>query len=90
MSVKIVIPPFLRDLSEGLSTVSVNGSTVGECLEVIVDRFPGLKEQLLDKDGELHEYITFFVNGESAYPMDLVKPVADGDEIAILNVIAGG
>ncbi len=90
MSVKITIPPFLRHLTGGLAAANVNGITVGDCLADLISQFPELGEQFLNKDGELHEYIDIYVNGETTFPMGLAKVVADKDEIFILNVIAGG
>jgi len=35
-------------------------------------------------------YVYFFINGKSAYPTDLAKPVRDGDELTIALLLAGG
>lgn len=34
--------------------------------------------------------INIYVNGESAYPEELAKPVKDGDELTIDLIIEGG
>ena len=73
-----------------LSVVEVSGSTVGECLNHLVKQFPGMKKQLFTKTGNLFENIMISVNGESAYPEELAKPVKDGDELNIVFQIAGG
>ena len=49
-----------------------------------------MKKQLFSKNGELFEYIIIPVNGESAYPEQLAKPVKDGDELNIVLIIGGG
>ena len=72
------------------NVVEVNGKTVGECLDHLVEQFPGMKKQLFTKTGNLFENLIISVNGESAYPKELAKPVKDGDEIIVVFMIAGG
>jgi molybdopterin converting factor small subunit len=90
MSVQIEITPFLQHLTDGVTVVSVNGNTIGDCLADLVRQFPRLKAALLDRDGELRKYIEILVNGKNAYPEELAQLVKDRDKIYILNVIAGG
>jgi len=71
-----------------MEVVEVNGSTVGECLKHLVEQFPKLK--LFNKDGKLLPYLGIYVNGESAYPKQLDKPVKDGDELSIILMVGGG
>ena len=90
MSVKINIHPTLYYLTNDQNMVEVNGSTVGECLEHLVAQFPEVKKGLYEKDGRLLNYVDVYVNGESAYPDELSKPVKNGDELHIVVMIAGG
>ena len=90
MSVKIHIHPSLRHITNDLEVVEVDGGNVGECLNNLVAKYPELDEWLFEKKGKLSKYIEIFVNDESAYPEELVKPVKDKDEIYILMQIAGG
>ena len=89
-SVKINIPSYMQSFTNKMEVVEVNGSTVGECLTHLVKQFSGMKEQLFSKHGDLFENIIISVNGESAYPEQLTKPVKDGDELNILLIIGGG
>ncbi len=68
----------------------VKGSTVGECLAELVKQFPDLKKFLFDKHGKLSHVFDVYVNGESAYPQELAKPVKNGDKINIVFIISGG
>lgn len=90
MSVRINIPPFFQHLTGNLKQVDVSGGTVGECLEEMVQRFPELKTRLFTKKGTLLSGLNIFVNGESAYPGELARPVNDGDELHITYVMVGG
>ena len=90
MSIKINIPSYMRSFTNNREVVEVDGSTVGECLNYLVKQFPGMKQQLFSKSGSLFENIIISVNGESAYPEQLAKPVKDGDELNIVFIIGGG
>jgi len=88
--IKINIPSYMQSFTNKMEVVEVNGSTVGECLNHLVKQFPGMKKQLFSKGGNLFENIIISVNGESAYPKQLAKPVKEGDELNILLIIGGG
>ena len=90
MSVKTHIHKTHRQFTNGLEVVEVDGSTVGECLNHLVERFPGMEKELFDKKGGLRNIIEIYINLESAYPDELSKPVKDGDEIHITFMLAGG
>ena len=90
MSVKINIHPFLFQHTDNQDVVEVNGSTVGQCLEQLVIRFPELNQWLFEKNGRLNRLVEIYVNNETSYPEELAKPVKNGDEIYILIIIAGG
>ena len=90
MSVKINIHPFLSQHTNDQDVVEVNGSTVGQCLEQLVARFPELRPWLFEKGGKLNRLVEIYVNMESSYPEELAKPVKDGDELHIIVIISGG
>ena len=90
MSIKISIPSYMKSFTNNTEVVEVNGSTVGECLNRLVKQFPQMKKQLFSKTGNLFENIIISINGESAYPEQLTKPVKDGDELKIMFIIGGG
>jgi len=90
MSVNILIPPFLKHLTDNARAVSVTGNTVSECLNDFVEQYPGIEEHLFDKDGGLRGYIEVFINSNSTYPEELTMQVNSGDELSILFLVAGG
>ena len=44
MSVKVNIHQNFRHLTNDLSTIEVNGKTVGECLNDLINQFPNLRK----------------------------------------------
>jgi molybdopterin synthase sulfur carrier subunit len=90
MSVTINIDSRLSHLTDGQTAFKVEGNTVGQCLDGLVKRFPGIKPRLFDKKGKLNKHIDIYVNKESSYPEELVKAVRDGDELHIMFLVTGG
>lgn len=90
MSIEIKITPAFLRFTNNQRSAEVTGSTVGECLDHLVKQFPDLKQALFDRKGKLQRYLDIYVNGASAYPEELTKPVKDGDKLHIVMVIAGG
>ncbi len=91
MGVTINLHRIFRGHTGGLESVEVDGQTVGECLDILVRRFPGMREALFSSRGELHRHVEIYLNAESAYPNELKKPVQPGDEMHItLIAVFGG
>jgi molybdopterin converting factor small subunit len=84
MSVKVNIHSDLQNLTNGQAVFEVSGNNVGECLSGLIKEYPGFKEELMDKRGNLSLNVDVLVNMESAYPEELAKPVQDGDEIIVM------
>ena len=91
MPVAVRLPTVLRPAAGGNSTVSANGSTIGEVLADLVATYPGMAGQVLTDDGALHRFVNVYVNDDDVRYLDqLDTKVADGDEVSILPAVAGG
>ena len=66
------------------------GNTVGDCLNHLVQQFPGMEKALFAKKDKLHNIVEIYVNHATAYPNELMKPVKEGDEIHLVVMLAGG
>jgi molybdopterin converting factor small subunit len=80
----------LQELANGQEIVEVEGGDVGECLWNLDKMFPGMAENIFDRNSKLRKDVEIFVNGKTAFPHELATIVADGDEISILVLLAGG
>lgn len=90
-TIDIRIPTILRPHSGGQSKVQATGATVGEIVNDLAARFPGLSSQLVTADGALHKFVNVYVNDDDVrYIGKLDAPVKDGDVISILPAVAGG
>ncbi|MCH8090450.1 MAG: MoaD/ThiS family protein [Chloroflexi bacterium] len=91
MSVSLKIPTPLRRMTNGESTVDVDGTNLIECIDSLDAQYPGIKERLVSDNGELHRFVNIYVNGEDIRFIDGIKtPIKTGDEVSIVPAVAGG
>jgi len=91
LPVEVRLPTVLRPAAGGRSTVTVNGSTIGEVLRDLVGTYPSMAGQVLTADGALHKFVNVYVNDDDVRYLDqLDTKVASGDEVSILPAVAGG
>jgi sulfur-carrier protein len=91
MSVQVRIPPVLRTHTAGERLVDAGGTTVGDVLQALGTRYPGLATAIYDEAGSLRPFLNVYVNGEDVrYLSQSNTPVSDGDTIALLPALAGG
>jgi molybdopterin synthase sulfur carrier subunit len=77
------IPPTLRGQTGGEREVLADGETVGDLLDDLTSRFPGLRGQL--------EFANVYVGGEDIRTRDgLETPVAESDTVIRGPARAGG
>jgi MoaD family protein len=91
VAVEVRIPTVFRKFTGGESVVELEAGTISDLIDQLEARFPGLKEQLLTEEGELHRFVNVYVNDEDArYLEKLETKVAEGETVAILPSVAGG
>ncbi|MSO78562.1 MAG: MoaD/ThiS family protein [Acidimicrobiia bacterium] len=91
MAVEVKLPALLRVHAGGASSVSAEGSTIGEVFADLTARHPGLAANLVGDDGSLHKFVNVYRNDDDIrYLEALDTKVADGDVISILPAVAGG
>jgi MoaD family protein len=85
------IPPVLRTAAGNNKQVEIEGGTVGDVLTGLVERYPGLRDQLMTADGDLNRFVNVYVNGRDVrYEQELGTPVAASDTVILLPAMAGG
>jgi molybdopterin synthase sulfur carrier subunit len=84
------IPPTLRAEVGGARELEAHGETVGDVIEDLVARHPGLAPQLL-ADGELAPFVNVFLRGEDIRTLEGTEtPVRSDDDLILLPAMAGG
>lgn len=87
---EIRIPPVLRAEAGGNRTVDVEGASVREALDALVDAHPGLAGRVREGDG-VPTFLNVFVDGEDIRLRDgLETPLGPGAKVLLLPAVAGG
>ena len=88
---KVRIPTPLRKFTDGADEIAAHGGTIGEVLTGLCETYPDFKPRLFKDDGSLNRFVNVFVNEEDIRFLDDLKtPVKDGDDISIIQAVAGG
>ncbi len=90
MAIEVQIPTILRPYTDGARSVEGKGGTLGELIDDIEARHPGLRERLVE-DGGLRRFVNVYLNDEDVrFLAGLGTPVTDGDTVTVLPAVAGG
>lgn len=90
-TIQVLIPTPLRRYTGGEARVPGAGASVGEVLEDLNARFPGIRDRVCEDDGKIRRFVNVFVNGQNVRTLQGAStPVKDGDEIGIIPAMAGG
>jgi MoaD family protein len=90
MAIDVRVPTILRTYTGGDKAVSGAGGTLGEVIDDIDARHPGIKERVVDGD-DLRRFVNVYVNDEDVrFTGGLDTALSDGDTVVILPAVAGG
>jgi molybdopterin synthase sulfur carrier subunit len=90
METIVRIPTPLRTLTGGADEVTASGGTVGDVIEDLERRHPGIRDRLLDDKG-VRRFVNIYVGEEDTRFLGGLKAtVKVGDEVTIVPAIAGG
>jgi len=91
MPKKVRIPTPLRKLTNNEELVEVSAATIGDAINELQSRYPGIAERLVDEKGELRRFVNVYVNEEDIrFLQNQNTALKEGDEISIIPAIAGG
>ena len=91
MASTIRIPTPLRKLTNDQETLEVESNTIGGAIDEIEGKFPGIKERLVDEEGEIRRFVNVYFNEEDIrFLENQDTPLKDGDDVSIIPAIAGG
>ena len=78
----------MQGLTGGDETVEVEGATVREIVNNLDERYPGMKDRLVDKC-RIKPNISVAVDGEVT-PLGILEKVGEDSEVHFLPAIGGG
>lgn len=87
MSVGIKLIGSLQELT-GNQEIKVDGTSIGECMNAFVARFPDSEKLVFGDNNKLKIFI--IVNTEAAPTQDIGRQVSDNDTLTLLQLFTGG
>lgn len=87
------IAGFLTDFTNGRSEIPVGSSaqTVEEALQDLWQLHVGLRDRVVNEQGQLRTHVNIFVDGENIRRKQLLDtPISNRTEITILPSVSGG
>jgi sulfur-carrier protein len=86
----VKLAPVLRSAAGGSKIVSVEGSTLGQVLDALFERYPALAEQI-QPGGELSKFVNVYVNDQDVRHLQgLATETGSNDTVTLLPAMAGG
>jgi len=78
-------------LTNNEELVEVKATTIADAINELQSRYPGIKERLLDDAGTVRRFVNVYVNEEDIrFLQNQQTTLKDGDEVSIIQAIAGG
>lgn len=93
MPVTVRIPSYLASFAGGRNSLALEKSpaTVSEALAMVWKEHPGLRDRIVDEQGEVRQHINIFVGEEAIRFADgLATKVPAEAEIMIVPAVSGG
>ncbi len=89
--VDVRIPAVFRSHVGGAKSVEVSPGSLKQVFDELIQRYPGLRDQIVSDEGSLQRFVNVYVNDEDVRYLDGIETKAnDGDVVAILPAVAGG
>ena len=89
--VEVRIPTILRTYTGGEKAVDASGTTLGALVDDLEANHPGIKERLVEDNGELRRFVNVYVDDEDVrFTGGLGTELSDGAQVVILPAVAGG
>jgi len=90
MNVTVSIPTAFRQHTDNVDRFVCAAGNLGQLLDALDARFPGLKTHLRDEKGQVRRFLNIYVNDEDIRFLEKDYQFKDGDEVTLVPSIAGG
>ncbi len=85
------IPTPLRKLTSDKDEVNISAANIGQLIDEMESRYPGIKSRLCDESGNVRRFINLYVNNEDIRFLNGKETALnEGDIVSIIPAIAGG
>jgi len=91
MSIRVQLPPVLRNVLGGERWLEAEGGTIAAVLTDIAKRHPAMALHFFDEAGAIRHNIVFLHAGSMVRAKEAAaRRLHAGDEVVITNALAGG
>lgn len=85
------IPTPLRSYTGGQVEVAVQGGSVAEAMDNLVELYPALRPHLFSGQGELRPFVNLFLDEDNIKDLQgIATPLKEDDRLLLIPSIAGG
>ena len=86
-----LLRPFSEIVGKKELELEFNGETISGLLELMVDRYPKLRDEFYTKEDRVTEYVCIFVNDKPVSALNGVDTkLKNGDEVLFFIPVSGG
>jgi len=86
--IEVRVAPLLHSYTHGASAMQASGETLGQVLDDLDRRFPGIRFRIVDEQDRVRRHMRCFVNEQDA--RDAAIRLHEGDEVFIVGALSGG
>jgi sulfur-carrier protein len=87
----VKFPALMKFYVDNKSEFAVNGATVAELLQNVLQKHPALKPHLFDANGNLRRHFNIFVNGVHVRDLNgMETALKEEDKVILMASAAGG
>lgn len=93
MAVIFHIPGPLLVFTNGQRRIQIESSpiNIGEALDCLCLQYPGIRDRILNEQGEIREHVNVFLGKDELRYLDgVATQLNDGAEITIMQAVSGG
>ncbi|HSW58326.1 MAG TPA: MoaD/ThiS family protein [Dehalococcoidales bacterium] len=90
MKIPVHLYSNLQRYTGNQAVVETHGSTVGECLDNLVEKYPALRPLIFNENGQVLSGVYISINLESPKSETKDQPLRSGDRLYIILIVAGG
>jgi len=91
--IQVNVAGFLTEFTEGRNQIALEiaPASVGEALSALWTLHPGLRDRVVNEQGQLRQHVNVFLDSENIRRKELLDTqVEDGSELTILPAVSGG
>lgn len=86
-----MLPGLLSHCADGQRTVTIEATTLEECLDNLLTHYPLLKPHLFEETGDLRRHVNIFYDGDNIKWMDdWTGYLKEDSTLTIIQAVAGG